>query len=565
MGIANDCLSLDQELRASRSIWESRWQEVASFTMPFAAQRFIPHGVGIGHNSRYNNGPRSTEAAPKIFDATPVWAVDRLTSGIISLTIPQAQKWHELALDDPLAPESSDEESEWFERTRDHLFAIRYDAKSSFGTAMLRGIRSMVGLGTGIIMIDERIEGGSSNPISYRPLPLSETALGLNGYGDNDTLTRRFTLSAHAVATRWPDTVSDRVKNAANNDARRQDAVEILHCIKPRNASLQNRLGVRGAAFESFTIEVETKQELNESGYFEFPAAVLYWHREEGSAYGESPAMAALSDIKMLNAAQKARLRSAGQYVDPPLAIPSKGVGNRLNLNPRAVNPGMVNDQGQVLVKPIITSPNPGFADQIVENSRQSVRESLFINLFQVLVDSPDMTATEASIRANEKGELLAPVGSLIQTALATTVERELGILQRAAAFEPGSPLELPQSLENREFGVKFTSPLDRLRRQSEVLGIQRTIEMAKQLAEIKPNVLDNVDADETLRISQDIFGAPQSMLLTTEERDEKRAQEAEALAQQQQIEQAQQSAELVNETAPALENINELVGDAAA
>lgn len=565
MGLANDCLFLDQELRASRAIWEPRWKEVASLTMPFA-QRFVPYGAGIGtHNSRYNNGPRSTETAPKIFDATPVWAVDRLTSGIISLTIPQAQKWHELALDDPLAPESSDEESEWFERTRDHLFAIRYDAKSSFGTAMLRGVRSMVGLGTGIIMIDERIEGGSSNPISYRPLPLSETALGLNGYGDNDTLSRRFSLSAHAVATRWPDKVSDRVKNAANNDARRQDAVEILHCIKPRDAGQQNRLGVLGAAFESFTIEVETKQILNESGYFEFPAAVLYWHREEGSPYGESPAMSALSDIKMLNAAQKARLRSAGQYVDPPLAIPSKGVGNRLNLNPRAVNPGMVNDQGQVLVKPIITSPNPGFADQIVENARQSVRESLFINLFQVLVDSPDMTATEASIRANEKGELLAPVGSLIQTALATIVERELGILQRAAAFEPGSPLELPQSLENREFGVKFTSPLDRLRRQSEVLGIQRTIEMASQLAQIDPEVLDNVDTDEALRISQDIFGAPQSVLRTTDERDEKRAQKAETLAQQQQIEQAQQSAELVNETAPALENINALVGDAAA
>lgn len=565
MGIANDCLSLDQELRASRAIWEPRWKEVASLTMPFA-QRFVPYGAGIGtHNSRYNNGPRSTDAGQKIYDATPVWAVDRLTSGIISLTIPQAQKWHELALDDPLAPESSDEESEWFERTRDHLFAIRYDAKSSFGTAMLRGVRSMVGLGTGIIMIDERIEGGSSNPISYRPLPLSETALGLNGYGDNDTLTRRFTLSAHAVASRWPDTASDRVKNAANNEARRQDAVEILHCIKPRNASLQNRLGVRGAAFESFTVEVETKQILNESGYFEFPAAVLYWHREEGSPYGESPAMAALSDIKMLNAAQKARLRSAGQYVDPPLAIPSKGVGNRLNLNPRAVNPGMVNEQGQVLVKPIITSPNPGFADQIVENARQSVRESLFINLFQVLVDSPDMTATEASIRANEKGELLAPVGSLIQSALATIVERELGILQRAGAFEPGSPLELPASLENREFGVKFTSPLDRLRRQSEVLGIQRTIEMASQLATIDPKVLDNVDTDEALRISKDIFGAPQSVLRTTDERDEKRAQEAEAAAQQQQIEQAQQSAQLVNDTAPALENINALVGDAAA
>ncbi|WP_256583764.1 portal protein, partial [Pseudomonas sp. GW460-12] len=78
------------------------------------------------------------------------------------------------------------------------------------------------------------------------------------------------------------------------------------------------------------------------------------------------------------------------------------------------------------------------------------------------------MSATEALIRANEKGELLGPAGSRIQESLSRLIQRELGILKRFGLFERDSLFRPPQSLQNRELGPKFTSPLDRLRKSKD-------------------------------------------------------------------------------------------------
>ena len=55
-----------------------------------------------------------------------------------------------------------------------------------------------------------------------------------------------------------------------------------------------------------------------------------------------------------------------------------------------------------------------------MEVRRTQVKETLYINLFQTLIKNPEMTATEAMIRNNEKGELLGPAGGKIQAALST-------------------------------------------------------------------------------------------------------------------------------------------------
>lgn len=56
----------------------------------------------------------------------------------------------------------------------------------------------------------------------------------------------------------------------------------------------------------------------------------------------------------------------------------------------------------------------------------------VFITLFQILVDNPQMTATEAMLRAQEKGQLLAPTAGRIQAEfLGTLILRKLTLLIR--------------------------------------------------------------------------------------------------------------------------------------
>src|SRR5690606_13019195 len=169
-------------------------------------------------------------------------------------------------------------------------------------------------------------------------------------------------------------------------------------------------------------------------------------------------------------------------------------------------------------IQPIYTVQNPTFADLVLEQKRNAIRESLYINLFQILISNPEMTATEALIRAQEKGELLGPAGARIQMAMSRMFDREFGIYERRGAFDEGSALQPPESLQGRSIGVKFTSPLDKLRRANEAVGIQRTLEIALPMAKADPSVMDNFDFDEIIRTTREINGAPADILRRKEE-----------------------------------------------
>lgn len=93
---------------------------------------------------RFASGPKSEERGRDIFDATSVWSVDRLAAGLMNLTSPSTEKWHGLKTLDPLAPEPSDEEQEWFDRyryfsmTARQVYAGRHPASVGTSSSVLR-------------------------------------------------------------------------------------------------------------------------------------------------------------------------------------------------------------------------------------------------------------------------------------------------------------------------------------------------------------------------------------------------------------------------------------------
>ena len=564
MGIVDDLTARADQLSVDRLHWEKAWRQVADVCLPMHQR--IREGTATNALDRLLKGPNATERGKMLYDSTAVWAVDRLAAGMESLVTPAAEKWHGLEIDDPLAPEMTQEESEWFETLRDFQFAARYDARSGFQTANQQAIRSVVSLGTAVIFTEEAFEakGRSSAalPWLYRNIPVNECYLAVDKQGEVDTNFRRFWMTARQMVQRWGDGVSSRVKAAAEDPKGKDEEFEILHAVMPREERGSSRGGNRESAFASFYVELDTRQMVGESGYFEFPFAVYHWVQPEGSAYGESPVMLALADIHTLQAMAKSGLQAFQQWIKPPLAVANDGVMNRPNLNSGAINYGAVDANGRQKIQPIVTMQRPDFAEQVMETRRNAVRESLYITLFQTLIQNPSMTATEAMLRANEKGELLGPAGGKIQAALARVVERELGIIERKGAYEPGSQLMPPESLAGRSFGVKFTSPLDRVRRAQDGVGIQRTIEAAAPLAQVDPSIMDNFDSDEIVRAMREINGAPSKILRRPEEVEALRQQRAQAAQEQQQMQQLQQVAGAARDAAPAMSEALNVAGE---
>jgi Bacteriophage head to tail connecting protein len=560
----NDTLARMDRLANERVQWEQVWSDIADYCLPDHA-RFTP-GSAAGASTRYDlmsQGPSAIERGRVRFDDTALRAVDRLASGMESLVTPQSEKWHGLAISDPLAPEASDEEKEYFERYRDYMFAVRYNARSGFIGAHQKALRSAIALGTGVVFVEEAM-GADAHvvPALYRYLPLSECYLAVDAQGEPDTLFRKFTMSARQMVQKFgAGEVAEVVARAADSPQEKDRLFTVIHAVQPRGEGNGDGQLSTKTPFSSLYIDRDNARIVGSGGFYEFPFVVYYWAPVETMPYAQSPVMMAMADIRGLNAIRKTALRGLQQYLDPPMAIAHDGVMNRPNLNPRAVNYNAIDANGRMKIQPILTQQRPDFVQQMIDAERGSVNDSLYVTLFQILMQNPNMTATEAMIRANEKGELLGPAGGKIQQAMGREVERLAGILGRKGALQTGSPLAPPVSLRGRGFGARFTSPLDRLRRSAEGVGIQRTLQAVMPLMQADPSVIDNFDLDMIARLTSEIEGAPQKIMKTTDERDAARAQKQQMQQVQQGLEFAKTGGEAAKNLVPALGQVAGMVG----
>lgn len=113
--------------------------------------------------------------------------------------------------------------------------------------------------------------------------------------------------------------------------------------------------------------------------------------------------MTVLPDIKMLNEMSKTVIRAAHKIVDPPLLLQEDGALQAFDMRPSALNFGGVNEQGQQLVHPLITNARVDIGMDMMEQRRKVINDAFLVTLFQILVDAPQMTATEAMLRAQER------------------------------------------------------------------------------------------------------------------------------------------------------------------
>lgn len=524
MGIVDDLFTVQAKLASDRSYWEQVWRDCVDLALPFASWKFNFSGDTIKSSltGSYMQ-PESANRSREIYDGEAVWSAERLAAGMESLVAPRAQKWQDFVLGGPFAPDPTDLEEEWLDRLRDYNFQVRYDPRCNFALANQKAIRSAVTLGTGILYLEENLGRRGTNPLQvpffYRYVPVIEAYLGVDPYDDVDRCFRICEMTAAAAANYFGEAnLSQKVRDAANDLKRQGDTFTFMHAVLPREETGDFAGRRSEQLYASFWCECDTRHLVKHSGFFTFPYLVQWWDQAENTAYGQSPLMSVLGDVKMLQVMSKTSLKAAQQIVDPPMATMPGLYNKRLNLNPRAVNPGYIDENGRLKAQPLVTVKDPSFAENLMELKRQGIRKSMYVDLFQTLVQNPQMTATEALIRANEKGELLGPSGAKIENALGRAAEREIGILQQKRAFASGSPLVPPASMSGKNVSVEATGPLARLRRMQELQGVDNVLQLASVLGQYDPIVLQRIDGDATLELAREIQGAPRKMFRTDDE-----------------------------------------------
>src|SRR6185312_16287734 len=126
--------------------------------------------------------------------------------------------------------------------------------------------------------------------------------------------------------------------------------------------------------------------------------------------------------------------------------------------------------------------------------------DAFLVSLFQILVEQPQMTATEVLERAREKGALLSPtMGRFQSESLGPMILREYDVL-KAQGLIPTPP---PELLEARAtWKVEFDAPLNRAMRAEEGAGFQRSVQFGIEIANATqdPSALDAFDFDTAQR-----------------------------------------------------------------
>lgn len=510
MGIVDDLLDEYNSLQAGLVSWHKYWRSVAAYVLPQTE----------GFDTLINRSPQQAIAAvghlpvahdrsKNIYDMTSIWAVERLAAGILSLKTPETMTWHELTEDSDFEADLSQEEEAALEKIRDYLFKVRSNPMSGFWPAHRAAIRSMCAFGDGWMFIPET--QGVRTVYRYEYVPLSECVPGVDPMGNPNRMFRVFKWTAAQIAAKWGEKAGTRVMKFANDPKRRHDVFEVMQAIRPRDEEKRwGKMGVMSGPFESHYILPQERVHIGEGGYYEFPFVRYAWSNVGAKAQCEGPVAYALGEIKSLQEMSKNELIASQQAIRPAYGVHNKNMG-RINMNPGAVTPGLVNGEGKQLFAPLTGGARPDFAQAVLESRRNAVRETMYLNLWQVLIEQPEKTATEAMIRAQEKGELLGPVGISLNSGLAHMVDREIAVLDRAGAFEGDSPLALPDSMAGRNVGPVWTSPLDKLRRMGELMGMQRLAQFAGELGTIlqDPSIGRELNPRNMLDTAREVLGAP--------------------------------------------------------
>lgn len=525
-------------LKGSRGTWEQHWEEIA--------ERILPRQMGfIGERT---DGEKRTQ---KVFDSKPMIALERFAAVMDSMLTPRQSRWHNLrTTDDNLNADF--EVKDWFYKVNNILYDARYSPRANFSGQNSERWTSTGAFGSGALFID--FEPGIG--LRYRCVNLRDLFLLENHQGAIDTVYRQFKFTARQAAQRWGvDRLPESIRKCLDIPNRIHEKHDFLHVVGPREDFNPSRADARGKPFGSYYIALRDKTFVADpGGYNTFPYSISRYVTAPDEVYGRGPAMCALPDIKMLNEMAKTDIRAAHKLIDPPILLHDDGVlgggAKTVNMRPGGLNVGGVNRDGRQLIQPFQTGARVDIAEEKMNQRRGSIDDAFLVTLFQILVETPRMTATEALIRAQEKGMLLTPtMGRQQSEALGPMIERELDLLAFHRVLPP-----MPDILREAggDYKIVYDSPMSRMQRAEELVGVQRTMELLAPFAQINPEVLDVFDPDALARLTAEVSGVPTPVMRSPEAMRQLREQRAAQTEQANMVAAAQPLAGAMKDAAQA-------------
>ena len=506
-------------LESSRQTWEDHWQDILDYVMPRKADVTFVR----------SKGEKRTEV---LFDSTAITANNLLAASLHGTLTSPSLPWFTLKLRDEELMNERDVQL-WLEDSGRRM----YDTfnETNFNTEVHELYLDLCSIGTGALFVEEANEGFEKGAIHFNTLHIAEYFIQENVNGKVDTLYRKYKLTARqAIEEFGEENVGEKIIEASKNKPDKQ--FNFIHAVEP-TIDYERATGKAGTKlpYHSCHCCVEDKMIVRTGGYNEFPYLVPRWSKATGEIFGRSPSYNALPDIKTLNKAVEIGLKAWAKAIDPPLLVQDDGVIGRVRMTPAGIT--VVRSDGAI--KPLQIGSNLQITDMKENQLRTAIRQAYYSDQLQ-LQEGPQMTATEVQVRYELMQRLLGPtLGRFQSEFLNPLIERVFGIMVRANAFMP-----TPEIIGNRKMDIEYVGPLARSQRMEESIAIERLYQLAMNVGQIDPAIMDNINHDEAIRMRAKLLGVPKTVLRGLDEVMEMREAKAQQQAQMMQQQMAQQQAQ---------------------
>lgn len=493
--IAKEIIDLQEQLATRRSTYDNHCKEVAELILP-------RQDIFFKTPDSYNEGEKRSQ---KIISSVAQEALNKFAAAMESILTPRSSMWHKLTTSNEELS-NNQEVTEYLDAVNDILFQKRYSTLANYSSQQHETYMSLGAFGTGVLITEEDV---GKKQVVYKSSHISEHYFMENYQGIIDINYRLYSMTARQAAERFGlDNLPPQIQKAYEKAP--MEKFEFIHCVRPNDDLKPLAADYRGFQFSSFHISKEGQKLLGEGGFRTFPFHISRYVTAPNEIYGRSPGMTALGEIKMVNAIRKSDLRARHMAIDPPALTSSERALRRPTLAPSSIVHGGLDESGNPLIRPYQSGVRIDVSNDALEQSYKIINDIFLVTLFQILVESPQMTATEVLQRAQEKGALLSPTAGRQQSeALGPMIEREIDIYGHNGLLPP-----MPGILAEArgEYTIEYTSPINIMQKSGEAAAAASLINDVVPLAQLYPPILDNIDFDEYAKIMREARGAPAKM-----------------------------------------------------
>lgn len=523
---AQELIKKFDKAKSNRVNWDRYWKEISEYFIPRKSDVYGAHVSG-------------QKKEQYLYDSTSVHAAELLASALHGMLTNPSLTWFGLTTGDEKL-DSQKRVREWLQTSVQKMIQVLNN--SNFQTEIHELYLDLVNLGTALMSIDK----DDRTIVSFKTMPVYEAYLLENSralvdsvFSENEWTVKQIVdeFGEKVVADKMPDLLEKLKQDPECKE-------KLIHMVFPRNYDSNSRVPSK-MRFASITISRRHQQIIRESGFRQCKYVAPRWTKISGEVYGRSPAMKCLSDVKTLNVMMKSMLQATQLRAFPPVLASDEGLLSPVRFTPGGATYTRGGTRERVEVLNI--TGDLATNDKIMNDIRQQINKTFFIDQLQLTTESKYQTATEVNQRTEEQLRMLSPIlGRLHNELLKPIIDRVFEIMLDEKQFG-----EIPQELGGRNLQIQYTSQISKAQRVSEADVFPRLLGVIAPIAQAKPEILDNINGDELLRYYAGLFDLPSKILYDKTEVDTQRDQRAMQMQKAQQMAMEQHDAEVSSKVAP--------------